>query len=287
MSAIRNPIELGVDAVKQTGGALQSAGAAVRGRESDAAPAPTVNRIALSDLRAALAKGIEDFSAARTDIVFLCVIYPIAGLLLGHAAFRYDMLPLIFPAASGFALLGPVAAIGLYELSRQREAGQRPSWSHAFGMVASPSFGAILLLGLALLALFLAWMGAAQAIYAATLGPAPPASLPAFVGDVFTTAAGWTMILVGCGVGFLFAALALTISAVSFPLLLDRPVGVVRAVVASARVVWRNPVPMAAWGLFVAASLVAGSIPLFLGLIIVMPVLGHATWHLYRRAVAR
>jgi uncharacterized membrane protein len=110
-------------------------------------------------------------------------------------------------------------------------------------------------------------------------------SVGAFVSDVLTTRAGWTMIVVGCGVGFLFAALVLTISVVSFPLLLDRDVGVEAAVATSARVVRTNPVAMAAWGLIVAAGLVVGSLPLLLGLVIVMPVLGHATWHLYRRVV--
>jgi uncharacterized membrane protein len=121
----------------------------------------------------------------------------------------------------------------------------------------------------------------------ATLGPAPPASLGAFVRDVFTTGAGWTMIVVGCGVGFLFAVLVLMISVVSFPLLLDQDVGLYTAVATSVRAVLANPLPMAAWGLIVAGGLVIGSLPVFLGLIIVMPVLGHATWHLYRKVVPR
>jgi uncharacterized membrane protein len=211
----------------------------------------------------------------------------VAGLVLAWLAFGYDMLPLVFPLASGFALIGPVAAVGLYEISRRREQGDDITWADAFGVVRAPAFGAIVVLGLLLLAIFLLWLGVAHAIYAVTLGPEPPAGVGAFVRDVFTTGAGWAMIALGVGVGFLFALLVLTISVVSFPLLLDRDVGLYAAVATSVRAVMANPGPMAVWGLIVAAGLAIGSVPLFLGLIIVMPVLGHATWHLYRKLVPR
>jgi uncharacterized membrane protein len=153
--------------------------------------------------------------------------------------------------------------------------------------VRAPAFGAILALGFVLLAIFLIWLGVAQGIYMATLGPEAPASLGSFVSDVLTTGPGWAMIVMGCGVGFLFAVLVLMISVVSFPLLLDREVGLYAAVATSVRAVVANPGTMAAWGLIVAGGLVLGSLPLLLGLIFVMPVLGHATWHLYRKVVAR
>jgi uncharacterized membrane protein len=223
----------------------------------------------------------------RTDVIFLCIIYPLAGLLLASLAFGYDMLPMLFPLASGFALIGPVAAVGLYEMSRRREQGVDITWADAFGVVRAPAFGAILVLGLVLLAIFLLWLAAAYAIWLTTLGPLPPASIGAFMRDVFTTGEGWTMIVVGVSVGALFALLVLMISVVSFPLLLDRDVGLYTAVATSVRAVLANPVPMVAWGLIVAGGLVLGSIPVLLGLIIVMPVLGHATWHLYRKVVPR
>jgi uncharacterized membrane protein len=284
---IRNPVEWGVDQFKHAALAFESAGRVGRRTlETLHSPQPAVRRIAVGDLGNALARGFDDFMAFRTDVIFVCIIYPLAGLVLARLAFGYELLPLIFPLASGFALVGPFFAVGLYEMSRRREAGLAAGWADALAVVRAPSFGAIVLLGLVLMAIFLLWLLAAWAIYIVALGPAPPVSVNAFLRDVFTTDAGWTMIVVGVGVGFVFAVLALAISVVSFPLLLDREIGVDTAVLTSIRAATANPAPMAVWGLIVAGGLVVGSIPFFLGLIVVMPVLGHATWHLYRTVVA-
>jgi uncharacterized membrane protein len=283
---IRNPAEWSVDQLRTAEQAVERAGHSLRS-PATGVPLPEVRRIGLADLRDALARGIGDLGAYRSDVIFLCIIYPIAGLVLAWLAFGYELLPLVFPLASGFALIGPVAAVGLYEISRRRERGDDITWADAFGVVRAPAFGAIVVLGLLLLAIFLLWLGAAYAIYAVTLGPEPPVGVGAFVRDVFTTGAGWAMIALGIGVGFLFALLVLTISVVSFPLLLDRDVGLYAAVATSVRAVVANPGPMAAWGLIVAGGLALGSLPALLGLILVMPVLGHATWHLYRKVVPR
>jgi uncharacterized membrane protein len=245
----------------------------------------TVRRIGIGDLRQALNDGLADFAANRTDVIFLCVIYPLAGLVLARLASGYGVVPLLFPLAAGFALVGPLAAVGLNEMSRRREGGAVVGWMDAFGVLRSPSIGAIVGLGLTLIAIFLLWLAAAEAIYMVTLGPKPPVSIAAFVHAVFTTAGGWAMIVLGMGIGFLFAVLVLAISVVSFPVLLDRDVRMETAIWTSVQTVMANPVPMAAWGLIVAAGLVIGSVPCLLGLVIVMPVLGHATWHLYRRVV--
>ncbi len=285
---IRNPIEWGLDQLNGAALAVGSASRAIRRiQENLHSPPPAVRRIAAGDLRDALAQGLEDFGAYRTDVIFLCFIYPLVGLVLARLAFGYDMLPLLFPLASGFALIGPFAAVGLYELSRRREQGVAITWADAFGVAQAPGFGAIVVLGLMLMVIFLVWLLAAAVIYDLTLGPEPPSSVGLFVNDVLTTEAGWALIGVGLSVGFLFAVLSLAISVVSFPLLLDRDVGLDTAIKTSVRAVAANPGTMALWGLIVAAGLVIGSIPLFTGLIVVMPVLGHATWHLYRKLVPR
>jgi uncharacterized membrane protein len=286
MATIRNPVEWIHDQLVHAAGALGTSARAMAGTEDGRAAAPpTVRRIAIADLRVALAKGVADFGACRTDVIFLCLLYPIVGLVMARAALGADLLPLLFPLASGFALIGPVAGVGLYEMSRRREQGEDINWAAAFGVIGAPSFGAIVVLGLLLAAVFGLWLVAAQVIYNLTLGPAPPTSIESFARDVFLTGAGWTMIAVGIGVGFLFAVAVLTISVVSFPMLVDRGVGLGTAVGTSIRAVIANPGPMAAWGLIVAAGLALGSLPLFVGLIVVLPVLGHATWHLYRRVV--
>jgi uncharacterized membrane protein len=244
-----------------------------------------IRRIGLADLKDALARGLDDFYAMPTHAMFLCMVYPIVGLVLARFAFGYSVLPLIYPLTTGFALVGPIAALGLYELSRRREAGLATSATHAFDVVQSSSIGAIVALGILLLIVFGVWLAIANAIYVANFGYAPPASISQFVRDVLTTRAGWNLIVVGNAVGFCFAVIVLTISAVSFPLLLDRDVGAAVALLTSIRVVLKNPVTMAVWGLIVGLLLVLGSLPFFLGLTVVVPVLGHATWHLYRKAI--
>lgn len=250
-----------------------------------AAASPEVRRIAPADLWAALREGASDLAETRADVAFIAIVYPLAGLLLFVFAFNRDLMPLIFPLISGFALLGPLAAVGLYEISRRRERGEPVSWSVIPSVLSSPALGSILGLGSILLILFFGWLAAAYGIYAATLGPAPPASFGAFASDVLTTPAGWAMIVVGCAVGAFFAAAVFAIGVISFPLLLDRDVGMSTAMRTSFAVIMGNRRTMALWGLIVAVALIAGSIPALVGLIVVMPLLGFATWRLYRKVV--
>lgn len=245
----------------------------------------SVRRIGFADLKDALAKGAGDFYAMPTHAMFLCAIYPIIGLVAARLAFGYSILPLVYPLAAGFGLVGPFAALGLYELSRRREAGLDVSASHAFDVLQSSSIGAIAALGALLFIVFGIWLAIANAIYVANFGYAPAVSFSQFATDVLTTSAGWNLIIVGNGVGLIFAALVLTIGVVSFPLLLDRDVGAAMALLTSIRAVLANPLTMATWGLIVAVLLLIGSLPFFLGLTVIVPVLGHATWHLYRKVI--
>jgi uncharacterized membrane protein len=247
---------------------------------------PEVRRIGPADLKDALIAGWRDFAAMPSHALFLCAIYPAVGIALAGMMLGFSVLPLLFPAAAGFALIGPFAATGLYELSRRREAGMSTWGADALEVLHSPSLGAILALGTLLLVLFLVWIATADAIYVENFGYAAPTSISGFAHDVLFTRAGWNLIVLGNGVGFLFAVVAMTVSVVSFPLLLDRDVGAAVALLTSVRVVATNPLTMALWGLCVAALLFIGSLPLFIGLAVVLPVLGHATWHLYRKVVA-
>jgi uncharacterized membrane protein len=283
---IRNPIEWSGAQLVQAAHAASSVHRSLHHiQDTMHSPAPAVRRIGFGDVRAALVQGFEDFEAYRSDVIFLCATYAFVGLVLARFAFGMDLLPLLFPLASGFAIVGPLAALGLYEMSKRREEGVSVNWTNAFDVLKAPAIGAIAILGLALMAVFLIWLGVAWEIWQHTLGPRLPASLGAFAHNVFFTAPGLAMIVVGVGVGFVFALFAMMLSVVSFPLLIDRDVGLDTAIKTSFRAVIANPGPMALWGLVVAACLAAGSALMLVGLVVAVPVLGHATWHLYRRLV--
>lgn len=283
--AIRNPVEWSWDQIRVAVTATESAVAAHSVEVRSRFVQPSVRRITTADLVASLRAGLDDFRADPTHYLFMCGVYPIIGLILARAAFGYDILPLVFPLIAGFALLGPLVAVGLYELSRLRERGRDVAWWDAFRVFSSPSIGAILAVGVILVALFGVWLIVADALYRWTFGPAAPASMGGFLHDLFTTGHGWALIVLGNGIGLLFAILALMIGVFSFPLLVDRDVSTDTALRTSIRAVRANPVVMAQWGLIVAGLLVLGSIPFLIGLVVVLPVLSHATWHLYRRTV--
>jgi uncharacterized membrane protein len=241
---------------------------------------PVVRKIGPADLKDALARGIDDFWAIPTSLVFLGLIYPIVGLCLAGYA-----LPLLFPLMSGFALVGPFAALGLYEISRRRELGLETSWAHAFEVRHSPSIPPLLALGLLLLVIFVCWRATAESLYVWLFGPMEPVSYTEFLNEIFTTSRGWTLIVLGNAIGCVFAVVVLSISVISFPLLLDRDVGLAVAVLTSLKAVRENPVTMAIWGLIVAAVLAIGFLLLFVGLAVAVPILAHASWHLYRKVV--
>jgi uncharacterized membrane protein len=245
---------------------------------------PTVRRITVADIFDALRRGLDDFWDKPSHYVFLCLIYPVVGVILITWSSGGNALQLIYPLATGFALLGPLAAIGLYEISRRRELNLDTSWTHALEVRNSPAIPAIVAVGVLLVGLFVAWLLTAQALFNWLYGADVPTSITAFVADVLTTERGWTLIILGNLVGFLFAVVVLS-TVITFPLLLDRDVGAAAALQTSAQAMITNPIPILLWGLIVAVALFLGSLPLFVGLAIVIPVLGHSTWHLYRKVV--
>jgi uncharacterized membrane protein len=269
---IKNPVEwlfAQLEATAEAGAVVGGTSAEAYWSRLPADQAPAIQKIGLADVKAALRQGLEDFFAGRTDVIFLCLIYPVVGLFVAAVTAQGALLPLLFPLASGFALLGPFFAVGLYEMSRRREMTGVIKWSDSFAVLKSPSIAAAV----------------AQAIYDVTLGPYPPPSVGAFVTALLTTCAGWTMIVVGMAVGAVFAAVVLMISVVSFPLLLDSHFGFFTAIETSVKAVRTDPVALVVWGVIVGVLLFLGSLPCFLGLVVVLPVLGHSTWHLYRRLV--
>jgi uncharacterized membrane protein len=254
---------------------------------SESLARPVVNRIGIADVFDALKRGYEDFMEKPSHYVFLCLMYPIAGVFLTLWTSGANLLPMVFPLMAGFVLIGPIAAIGLYEISRRREAGLDASWTHALDVRHSPALPSIVAVGLMLCGLFVVWLVTAQTLYSNLLGEVFPRSMADFFRQVFGTSEGMQLIIWGNLIGFVFALVVLAMTVITFPLLLDRDVGAVAAVSASIRALLVNPVPVLLWGLIVAALLVIGTIPIFAGLALVIPILGHATWHLYRKLIAR
>jgi uncharacterized membrane protein len=246
---------------------------------------PAIRQITLSDLGDALRRGAADFWAKPSHYVLLILIYPIIGIVLTVWMNGWHAWTLLYPLVGGFALVGPVAALPLYEISRRRERGENPGWRDAMAVLRSPAIGSIVAVGAMLFVLFTLWLTSAQALYESLFGPSPPHTLDALVNQILTQPGGMTLLAVGTGLGALFALVVLCTSVIAFPLMLDRDVGAYVAVETSFRAVLHNPVPLLAWGVIVGAGIFLGSLPLFVGLAVVLPILGHATWHLYRKLV--
>lgn len=247
---------------------------------------PTIRRIGIADLRAVLRLGWEDFRAAPSQLFFLCIIYPVVALVFWKFARGHAIIPLFYPLASGFSLVGPIAAIGLYEISKRRERGQPATWRNCFDVFQSPALNSILALALVLLVIFVLWVAVADALFRSVFDTAGFSLMSGFLGVLFTSPGGWLLIIVGNLIGLVFATVVLCISVVSFPMMIDRNVDVMLAVRTSLQAVTQNRLVLAVWGVAVAILIALGMLMAFVGLAIVLPVLGHATWHLYRRLVA-
>lgn len=244
-----------------------------------------IRQIGVSDVFDALREGYGDFILKPSHYIFVVVIFPVIGVVLFTWAAGGNTFQLLFPLLTGFALIGPFAGLGLYEISRRLEMGADPSWKHALGVLKSPAIPAILAIGALLVGIFLVWMAVAQGLYFWFYGGVYQNSFSEFFLDVITSQRGWLLILVGNGIGLVFALVVLCTTVIAFPLLLDRDVGMKSAIKASLRAVQVNPVPMLLWGIIVALGLFLGALPGLAGLVVVLPVFGHATWHIYRKVV--
>ena len=247
-----------------------------------------VRKIADGDLRASLRAGWEDFQAMRGDIVIAGLVYTFIGVAAVVMTTSRPLIPFFFPVVAGVALLGPVAAAGFYELAKLREDGRKDlHWFDFLDVRKRSTVDDMGIVAGLLLAIFAGWLIAAGLLYVALFGWATPTSVGGFLAAVLATPRGWALILGGAAIGAIFAWLVLALSVVSLPMLVDRDVSAADAVSASWRAAHANKPEMIRWGLTVLGLLVLGSIPLFVGLAVVLPWLGYSTWHLYTRLTGR
>lgn len=246
---------------------------------------PVIRTITLADLGEVLRRGAADFAARPSHYLLLALIYPVIGIVLTVWMNGWHAWTLLYPLVGGFALVGPIAALPLYEVSRRLEAGEQPGWRDAMSVLRSPAMGSILVVGAMLFVLFTLWLTSAQALYESLFGASPPRTLTGLFAQITGDPAGLTLLAVGTGLGAIFALVVLSTSVIAFPLLLDRDVGAYVAVETSFRAVLYNRVPLFAWGVIVGAGIFLAALPLFVGLAVVLPIFGHATWHLYRKLV--
>jgi uncharacterized membrane protein len=244
-----------------------------------------IRKIGVRALWESLKEGYEDFNAKPSFGIFLTFIYPLFALLLTFFVVGENVHRLVFPVLAGLTFLGPVVSVGLFSVSRRRERGLDLSWRCAFDFIHTCSFAPIAALCVVMTLLYAAWLFLAQFIYVGLFGANPPASLAALVTEVTTTRQGGALIFYGVGVGALFAFAALAFSVFAFPLLLDKPTTSLTAIGVSIRAVTSNFIVMLIWGLIVVVALAVGASLLLMGLAAVLPILGHATWHLYRKVV--
>jgi uncharacterized membrane protein len=255
-------------------------------RSSRSTPIP-VRAITDEDLRFALRQGYADFGDLRGDLFFAGLIYTVIGLAAVVMTASRPLMPFFYPVVAGVALLGPIAALGFYELARRREAGQEVHWFNFVDVRKRPSVDDMGMVAGLLLVIFVGWLIAAGALYALIFGWNAPASVGDFLTSVFATPRGWALIAAGAVIGAIFGWFVLALSVVSLPMLVDCDVSASEAVAASWRAAHANKREMIRWGIVVTALLVLGSIPLFVGLAFVLPWLGYSTWHLYTSLIDR
>jgi uncharacterized membrane protein len=246
---------------------------------------PFVREITVGDVNEAWAQGLRDFQAAPFFGIVFGGFYAVAGLVIVSSATQLGLSYLVYPLAAGFTLIGPFAAVGLYEVSRCLEAGMAPSWHHVWGVVIEQRNRQLAWMAFVVLFIFIVWMYQVQLLFALFIGLHSFASLKDLLSVLTTTPEGIAFLLLGNAIGAFLSLLLFALTVVSIPLVLDHDIDFVTAMITSVRAVVANPAPMFGWGFTVGVLLVLACLPLFLGLVVVLPILGHATWHLYRKVV--
>ena len=262
------------------------AGPHANGPASNARKAPPfeIRKIEISDVMDCIAKGVRDFGRAPLYGLFFGAIYAIGGLAIVWVAFAMDYPYLAYPFTVGFALFAPFGAAGTYEISRRLESGEPLSWPVVLGAVWGRVGKELGWLGLVSLFTLIIWLDLAVFVFLMFYGANVP-SLNELFSNTLTTPYGILFLLVGNGLGAIIALIVFSITAISPPLVVDRDVDFVTAMTTSVRAVMVNPRPMLAWAIVIGADLAIAFVTLFIALLVIFPVLGHTTWHLYRRLV--
>lgn len=246
---------------------------------------PTVNSITKDDVREAFKAGLSDFQKAPGYGLLIGLVFSIIGIAITWGLFGGETTYWIFPVAAGFPLIGPFAAVGLYEVSRRLETGEPLSWGAVLGAGFRQKNSQLPLFAVFTVFCFLVWIVLARLIFALSFGTSAMTEVSSSFG-IFFTGSGLSMLFVGTIVGAALAALLFTVSVITVPLLLDQDIDVISAMITSVTAVTENRDAMSYWGLFIAGAVVVAMLPLFLGMIFVFPALGHASWHVYRKMIA-
>lgn len=245
---------------------------------------PTVKSITQADIRSALQAGLTDFQRAPIFGIFFGAVFSLVGIAIAWALYQGEAGLWIFPVAAAFPLIGPFAAVGIYEVSRRLEAGEQLAWGPILLAGFRQRNSQMPLFAVFTVFAFLVWIVLARVIFAVSFGTASMTNVMTSF-EIFLTVPGIAMLVIGTVVGGALAALLFSVSVVGVPLLLDQDIDVVTAMITSFKATVENRSAMLFWGILVGVSMVVAMLPLFLGVILVFPTLGHASWHIYRKAV--
>lgn len=245
---------------------------------------PGVGHVSMADIRAALAAGWRDFRRAPQCGIFISAIFVLAGMFIFWELASGGEGWWVFVVALGFPLVAPFAAVGFYEISRRLEHGEKVNFAEVFQRILHERNRQIPSMAVFMILVFMFWIFAAHLVFGLFFGASAMLNITSSF-SMLLTPRGFMMLGVGTVIGAAFAFVIFATTVIGLPLIVDREIDVVSAAIVSWKAVLQNPVSMLAWALIVAVLLFLGMLPFFLGLFIVLPLLGHATWHLYRRAV--
>lgn len=254
-------------------------------KQAKAAAWPEVSALKPDDILDALNDGIRDFSAAPKYGLFFGFVYALAGWFLFALVFYFEAPYLAYPLATGFALIAPFAATGLYDVSRRLERGEPLSWGAVLGSIRAVSGKELAWMAVVTVFTMIIWLDIAAFLFFAFLGFGGGDAGGSLINEILNTTRGWVFLIAGNIIGAVLAGIVFSYSAISFPMLYDRNVDFVTAMVTSVKTVVKNPWPMFIWAVIIGINLGLSLVSMLLGLIIALPILGHTTWHIYRRAV--